>query len=309
MEAVRNLRSGYYELLNVFFSIAAQHFGDRAYTVKPALATIASWVGYDLDGRTDILWSRSFVLKLQEKHSALTDMRERFLTIRHRISNDESIMRVARQITGKLDLAIAAVDEQIKALSNALQESGGLARAANVITRGDSYNLTSTKQITSLIDDMIATVEAPQIKRQLASLNGLITATGLGTAHIHVRINASQLNNAFRAFVHEPWTRDLSERQALQRIVEMIGDVKEENVNFQTLELETATAIRQFALISQIKKHVDADTPVRFLIAECESPATVLIAVFFAKLFGVSDIVDISPLFETPEGQETGAGR
>ncbi len=307
MEAVRNLRSGYYELLNVFFSIAAQHFGDRAYTVKPALATIASWVGYDLDGRTDILWSRSFVLKLQEKHSALTDMRERFLTIRHRISNDESIMRVARQITGKLDLAIAAVDEQIKALSNALQESGGLARAANVITRGDSYNLTSTKQITSLIDDMIATVEAPQIKRQLASLNGLITATGLGTAHIHVRINASQLNNAFRAFVHEPWTRDLSERQALQRIVEMIGDVKQENVNFQTLELETATAIRQFALISQIKKHVDADTPVRFLIAECESPATVLIAVFFAKLFGVSDIVDISPLFETPEGLETGA--
>ncbi len=307
MEAVRNLRTGYYELLNVFFSITAQHFGDRAYFLKPALATIASWVGYDLDGRTDIVWSRSFVLKLQEKHAALTDIRERFLAIRHRISNEEGIMRVARQITGKLDLAIASVDEQIKALTNALQESGGLARAANVITRGDTYNLTSTKQITSLIDNMIANVETPQIKRQLAALNSLVTATGLGTAHIHVRVNASQLNNAFRAYVHEPWTRDLSERQALQRIVEMIAEVDEESVNFQTLELETATAIRQFALIAQIKKHVDADTSIRFLIAECESPATVLIAVFFAKLFGVSDIVDISPLFETPEGLETGA--
>ena len=35
----------------------------------------------------------------------------------------------------------------------------------------------------------------------------LIAATGLGTAHIHVRINAVQLNNAFRAFVHEQTAR------------------------------------------------------------------------------------------------------
>ena len=32
-----------------------------------------------------------------------------------------------------------------------------------------------------------------------------------------------------------------------------------------------------------------------------------LIALFFAKLFGVQDIVDISPLFETPAALETGA--
>ena len=86
----------------------------------------------------------------------------------------------------------------------------------------------------------------------------------------------------------------------------MIRSVKSESVNFESLELETATAIRQFGLIAQIQKHIDRDTPIRFLIAECESPATVLIAVFFAKLFGVSDIVDISPLFETPSGLETG---
>ena len=305
-EAIRNLRSAYFDLLNSFFSVAAQRFGDRAFQLKPRLATIASWVGYDLDGRTDIQWSKSFLLRIEEKRAALVDIRERFLAIRHRISDEEGIMRVARQITGKLDLAIAAVDEQVKGLTNVLQGGGALARAANIITRGDGYNLTSTTPVTALIDEMIDQVSTPQMKRQLAALNGLIEATGLGTAHIHVRINATQLHNAFRAFVHEPWTRDLSEGQALQRIVEMIGSAREETVNFQTLELETATAIRQFALIAQIKKHVDADTPIRFLIAECESPATVLIAVFFAKLFGVSDIVDVSPLFETPEGLDAG---
>ncbi|HRN85668.1 MAG TPA: phosphoenolpyruvate carboxylase, partial [Hyphomicrobium sp.] len=77
-------------------------------------------------------------------------------------------------------------------------------------------------------------------------------------------------------------------------------------VNFETLDLENATAIRQFALVAQIMKHVDGDTPIRYLIAECESPATILIALYFAKLFGVSEIVDISPLFETPAALETG---
>ena len=107
--------------------------------------------------------------------------------------------------------------------------------------------------------------------------------------------------------VHEPWTRDLSESQALARIVGMIETARNETVNFESLDLETATAIRQFALIAQIQKHVDRETPIRFLIAETESPATVLIAVFFATLFGVDHITDVSPLFETPLGLETGA--
>ena len=143
--------------------------------------------------------------------------------------------------------------------------------------------------------------------KRTVALAGLVDATGLGTSHIHLRINALQLNNAFRAYVHEPWTRDLTESQSLARIVDMIKNCPRETVNFETLDLETATAIRQFALTAQMHKYIDKDTPIRFLIAECESPATVLIAVFFAKLFGVDHITDISPLFETPAGLENGS--
>lgn len=306
-DGIVNLRSSLSDLLNSFYATASARFGERAYKLRPRLATFASWVGYDLDGRTDILWSYSFLLKLEEKRAALADIRERFLGLKHRIGDAEPILRVSRQITGKLDLAIAAVDDQIRALKDVAGGQTKLAKAANIITRADSYNLITTEPITALLEQMIEAVDTPQWKRSIAALIGLIEATGLGTAHIHVRINAVQLNNAFRAFVHEPWTRNLSERQALQRIVEMIAAANPETVNFETLDLETATAIRQFALIAQIAKHVDRETPVRFLIAECESPATVLIAVFFAKLFGVSEIVDISPLFETPSGLESGA--
>jgi phosphoenolpyruvate carboxylase len=302
--AISNLRNAYEELLHGFYSVAARKFGDAAYKFRPKLTTFASWIGYDLDGRTDIAWTFSFQVKLMEKRAALADVRERFVILKHKLDDDGESQRLARQIVGKLDLAIAAVDEQLKALASVGGDPAKLAEAANVITRPDGYNLLTVEPLTTLMTSLIEAVPQPQMKRSLAALIGLVEATGLGTSHIHLRINALQLNNAFRAYVHEPWTRDLSESQSLARIVEMIRNCPRETVNFATLDLETATAIRQFALTAQFQKHIDRETPIRFLIAECESPATVLIAVFFAKLFGVEGITDISPLFETPFGLE-----
>ena len=306
-DAIRELRNAYEELLHGFYSVAAQKFGDTAYGLRPCMTTLASWIGYDLDGRTDIAWNFSFITRLLEKRAALVDIRERFIFIKHKLGDGDAAQRIARQLTGKLDLAIAALDEQIKGLEALGTGPKALANAANIITKTDGYNLLSVEPLLTLLTSLAAAVEAPQMKRAIAALAGLVDATGLGTAHIHLRINALQLNNAFRAYVHEPWTRDLTESQSLARIVDMIKNCPRETVNFATLDLETATAIRQFALTAQIQKHIDKETPIRFLIAECESPATVLIAVFFAKLFGVDGITDISPLFETPSGLENGS--
>src|SRR5690606_2772233 len=46
--------------------------------------------------------------------------------------------------------------------------------------------------------------------------------------------------------------------------------------------------------------------PIRMLVAECEQPATMLAALYFAKLFGIEEKVDISPLFETESALEHG---
>jgi phosphoenolpyruvate carboxylase len=304
---IQNLRDGFEELLNGFYSVAAAGFGERAYKFRPKIATVASWVGYDLDGRTDIKWTHSFVLKLQEKVAALQDIRTRFIILKHRLTDEAEAQRIARQIVAKLDLAIASAQKQLDTLVAASAGKQKLSDAANLITEADAYNLTSPQPVIALMDHLIDAVPQVQSKREIAALASLFDQTGMGTSHIHLRVNAVQLNNAFRAFVHEPWTRDLTERQALARIVEMIRNAGKETVNFETLDLETATAIRQFALAAQFHKHVDRDTPIRYLIAECESPATMLIALFFAKLFGVEHVVDISPLFETPAALETGA--
>ena len=306
-KAIGHVRQSYVDLLQRFFEVAAEKFGARAYGLKPRLATVASWVGYDLDGRTDITWRNSFLVRLKEKRMALEDIRTRFFALKDTIEDTAELQRLVRQLTGKLDLGHAAVEAQIEALEKAEDKQISGADAANLLSRSEGYNLTTTEPLISLFDQLIAEVERAQDKRSLASLSGLVGATGLGNSHIHVRINSVQLNNALRAYVHEPWTQDLTEQQALVRIVDMIRNAEPHSVNFKTLDLENSTAIRQFAMIAQMRKHIDGETPVRFLIAECESPATILIAVFFAKLFGVDDIVDISPLFETPAGLESGA--
>jgi len=99
------------------------------------MTTFASWIGYDLDGRTDIAWTFSFQVRLMEKRAALADIRERFIILKHRLDDSDGAQRIARQVVGKLDLAIAAVDEQIRALEGITGDPAVLAKAANMITK------------------------------------------------------------------------------------------------------------------------------------------------------------------------------
>lgn len=71
-ELISNLRDAYTELLQSFFSVATARFGDKAFKLRPHLATIASWVGYDLDGRNDIKWTFSLLVRLRRSRRHLT---------------------------------------------------------------------------------------------------------------------------------------------------------------------------------------------------------------------------------------------
>jgi len=87
---------------------------------------------------------------------------------------------------------------------------------------------------------------------------------------------------------------------------EAIAQVRPHRANFAALAIESSTAIRQFLAMAQILHHIDADAPIRMLVAECEQPATVLAALYFARMFGIEDKVDVSPLMETENALEHG---
>ena len=96
----------------------------------------------------------------------------------------------------------------------------------------------------------------------------------------------------------------LSYLHAITALIDAVGPVR---IIFGSLLPEKATAKRIFMIVAQLLKYLDATQPIRFLIAECETGFTLLTALYFAKLFGVEDKVEISPLFETRTALEQGA--
>ena len=73
------------------------------------------WATISTGARTSSGPSR-FSIRLREKQAALNDIRDRFLALKSDVGSGAEVQRLSRQLTGKLDLAIAAVDEQIAAL-------------------------------------------------------------------------------------------------------------------------------------------------------------------------------------------------
>ncbi len=139
---------------------------------------------------------------------------------------------------------------------------------------------------------------------------GDVARHGFGIGEIHLRVNAVQLRNAMRAVDGRAILQSgdhMPSHLLIEGLAERITSEKPWQINFASLRDELATARRQFMLASQILKHVDADQPIRFLIAECEQPITLMSALYLAHKFGVASKIDISPLFETNFGLEHGA--
>lgn len=273
---------------------ARQRWPGRWLDFRPLPFRFATWVGYDMDGRTDIGWTTSIAFRLREKARRLASYAAALRAI------DE-----AHGLLATLDAAQVHSSEMAELFSSDLEATEALAAAANRLSADDPAKLLS-------LTPLIATLEAEAKTASedkaipLATLAAAMRADGLGLGWIHFRVNASQLHNALRRRIDPDGTLDLGSKSALSKLREILAEVKPLRVNFGALAIETSTAMRQFLVMAKMLQHIDADAPIRMLIAECEQPQTVLAALYFARLFGIEDKVDVSPLFETETALEHG---
>lgn len=273
---------------------ARQRWPGRWLDFRPLPFRFATWVGYDMDGRTDIGWTTSIAFRLREKARRLAS----YATGLRAIDDVHGLLAT-------LDAAQAYSAGMAELFSTDLEAPDSLAAAANRLSADDPAKLLS---LSPLIEALEAEAKAASKDKAiaLATLAAAMRADGLGIGWIHFRVNASQLHNALRRRIDPEGTLDLGSKSALSRLRELLGEVKPLRVNFGALAIETSTAMRQFLVMAKMLQHIDADAPIRMLIAECEQPQTVLAALYFAKLFGIDGKVDVSPLFETETALEHG---
>ncbi len=276
------------------FDVAAARWPDQWRTLRPAPFRFATWVGYDMDGRTDISWATSLRYRLQEKAQRLSGYARQLAQF-----------GVANALSDQLSAAADYTREMAMLFATDLSSPVALSEVANRITANHPDKLLSLAPIIAALEALANEVDA-STARALLIVSSAMRADGLGMGWVHFRVNASQLQNAIRRRIDPDQKLDLSSRSALLRFRALLESVKPLKSNFAALSIEDTTALRQFLSMAQILKHIDADAPIRMLIAECEEPQTVLAALYFAKLFGVEDKVDVSPLFETESAMEHG---
>ncbi|MCW1429579.1 phosphoenolpyruvate carboxylase [Novosphingobium sp. JCM 18896] len=292
MAAMARAQDARDRIAGLLFDVAAARWPKRWRSFQPMPVRLASWVGYDMDGRTDIGWATSVRYRLIEK--AL------------RLSRYAAALRdAAPTIADRLARAGAHTDKMVEIFGEDLTDPAAVSAAANQLTEDHADRLVSLAPVIAELEDEARTADA-DIARVLLVVAASMRADGLGMGWIHFRVNSSQLQNAIRRRIDPDGKLDLASQAALVKMREMLASAKPLRSNFAALAIENSTAVRQFLAMAQILAHVDADAPIRMLVAECEQPTTVLAALYFARLFGIEDKVDVSPLFETESALEHG---
>ena len=290
--ALEHGRDALDKLCGALLDAAREQWPDGWLNLQPTPVILASWVGLDTDGRTDIGWWDSLRFRLRMKRLGLA--------------------RLQVQVTGSGTLearvreAIEVVDGQL-ALAPDRADPALIEPFARALVDGRDKALLSPEPLLPLFAAAIADAAAPD-RRRLCIARAGITGHGLSIAHAHVRLNSAQVHNAarLRLGLDDPPAVRSRRRTLLASIDDALASTRAQPIDFGAMLAEQASAVRLMMLCAQITKHVDRHTPVRFLIAETHTGFTLPAALWLARLCGCERNVEISPLFETPDALEEG---
>lgn len=273
---------------------ARERFAKDWRSLEPSVPTIASWVGYDLDGRTDIQWWQSFRFRLIEKAQQLNHYAQALEALGTCPALAKRLRRAAE--ISQADAALFADD---------VSDPANLLTVVKAFEHADADRLVHAEPVIAELSEHIARQDG-DMAEALMVLKAQIEANQMGTARVHLRVNAAQVRAVIsRDLGLETEHRDLG-RVALQALSKMASEPASREAKFTDLFLEQSTARRQILMCALWLQYIDAGSPIRFLIAEAENPATVMGVLQMARQYGIEDRIDISPLFETPEALETG---
>lgn len=289
----------------VVLAVAAKHFPDQWTTLTPHLVDAYSWVGYDIDGRTDISWGDALRLRLSEKRDQLSSYAREASRIASTGGFGSAAESAVDSLTDRINDGLASAERDLKLFEADLDVPENLVAAANNLTRQSPRRFTDLAELQPLLDAAITGAPNTKTQSALLCLRARMKAFGLGTARIHFRLNARHVMSGVKG-IFGISENGSDTRTVLKRATQLTKSVTPQPINFASLALEKSTAHEKMILIAQIQKYIDASVPIRLLIAETEDALVPLSVLYLARRYGVADQLDISPLFETADALNNG---
>ncbi len=312
LAAIERLLGAIEVLHRAVYDVAVELYPNDWQSIRPQLLSLATWVGYDTDGRSDISWATTYAKRIKVQIFQGRRYRARLAKMLANLQGEPPVRALLELLDARLALMMQTLEAQLPVFETRKAEDAdwirALAEASKALVGGQDTRLHSKTELLSLFDRALTAAGDSPVAADLWVMRAEIGVQGLVAARTHVRINATQLHNAIRkAIAMDRSPDDPTFRITyLDAISELIEKVEPADLHFGVLERERATARRVFMTMAQMLKFLDSDEPIRFLIAETESAFTLLTALYFAKLFGIADKIDISPLFETRPALEKG---
>ena len=313
LQTIANIQAALGEIYHVIFDVVKKYYPKQWHKLTPSLITIASWVGYDLDGRVDITWGDTLYMRME---SAVLQL-HRYIQQCEQISaicvQDSHINTECQNVLGKIYSQLCSTRDimvnEILLLSRYLKDPASFELLLQLkLSHGKNQRLINPAVLTEQINLIYNKIKKPSVLQKLFVLRAEIMNYGLGMAHVHVRINAVSCHNAIHEKIHiERLPENIAEQQYyIEALNKLFAQVTPVIINLGDIIQEQISVKRLFMVLVYIFKYIDV-TPIRFLIAEVENACSVLTVLYYAKLFGVEDKIDISPLFETEYGIHHGA--
>jgi phosphoenolpyruvate carboxylase len=301
LDAISHAVDAIGKLHEIVLEVARELYPREWASLVPRLVSLASWVGYDHDGRSDIGWADTLRIRLKSKQAQLALQIKRCAALLAAYPGSRAAPTL-ELIESLLALASKQVELQIQASESADRNNIDRSRLfARQLVHGRDHALTDINRIVKLIARAIDDADDPKLAIELAAMRAALAAGGLGLTHTHFRLNATQLHNAIRHQIGLETSPDDPRRRHsyLNRVNELLEQSEPVTVNIGSMIEEKSSAKRMFMMLAQLAKQIDSETPIRFLIAETENALTLLVALHFAKLFKIDHLIEISPLFET----------
>jgi len=326
LQAIGNILDGLRRAYGIALDVARDLYPERWTELTPRLVTVASWVGYDLDGRSDIGWTETLSKRMRVQRAQLAHYTDAVRALRRSVTADaRDLADILDLMESRLALAQNQIEDEIEVFAAVAPHEAAfhdsVARIARRMHEGMSLRLTDAGALIDMVERAVGralelgpgrgrkAAERTALIRSLLVLRAELANLGLGIAHTHLRVNATQVHNAIRdkiGLVSQP--NDPRYRQSyIDRINGLLDEVQPVRINFGSVLSERTSFKQMFMVVAQMLKYTGRTAPIRFLIAECESAVTLLTALYVARLFGVEDRVDLSPLFETEKALEAGS--
>jgi len=303
--AIANFQVAFDRFVQSVLEVAAEVYPNDWKNLTPRLVTIASWVGFDLDGRSDITWLTSVWFRFSMAATQLNFYEVRWSLLAEMVPESPARDKVKAALRAMMRFYQGCLDT----IPGDAGDLDGVSVFSQKASEGLGPEALSISQLSALVQEVAEGVDDQSLAVRLLVFRARLVAFGFGQSHIHFRLNASQLHNAIRPLVSMEKAPDeaSSRRRFIGAVSSLLDNVRPHSISFDQVARERTTAKRLFMLVAQFRRYFPDDIPIRFLIAEADTPFTVLSALYYARLFGVEDSIDISPLFETEIALERGS--